>query len=296
MRLATVRTDDAPTSLHLVVGDRFVSVGAAAMACGVDDLGGLLDVGALYRRGASAVRGVQSIARLVGDRVDELATFQPSLSAPVTAPSKIICIGLNYATHARESGHALPPHPVLFAKYPNALVGDGEGVILHSITKQLDYEVELGVVIGRRASRVAPPDAMEVVAGYTVVNDVSGRDLQFGDVQWIRGKSLDTWAPMGPIFVSADEIPDPHRLRLRTTVNGEVRQDSTTADMIFGIPEIISFISEAITLEPGDVIATGTPQGVGMGMHPPCYLAIGDEVVATVEGIGSLRSRIVGPS
>jgi 2-keto-4-pentenoate hydratase/2-oxohepta-3-ene-1,7-dioic acid hydratase in catechol pathway len=294
MRLATVRTPHGGTALHVVHGERSADVGVAARALGIAGLDGLRDVGDLYRRGDAAVAAANNLAGRVESSGVHLVDLDLRLAPPVTAPTKVICVGQNYAAHARESGLPVPSRPVLFAKYPNTLVGHGDGVVLHAITACLDYEVELGVVIGRRARRVSAQDALGVVAGYTVVNDISGRDLQFGDTQWLRGKSLDTWAPMGPVFVSADEVPDPQVLGLRTTVNGELRQDSTTADMIFGVAEIIAFITEAMTLEPGDVIATGTPQGVGMGFRPPRYLAVGDEVVATVDGIGSLRSTIVG--
>lgn len=295
MRLATVRTPSGGTALHVVIGDRSTDVAMAARAVGIGSLDGLRDVGDLYRRGEAAVSAARTLAdRMAVDPI-EMGEIPPRLAPPVTTPSKIICVGQNYAAHARASGLPVPPYPVLFAKYPNALVGHRDGVVLHGITTSLDHEVELGVVIGRRAVRLSVAGAMDVVAGYTVVNDISSRDLQFADSQWIRGKSLDTWAPMGPTFVSADEIADPQALGLRSTVNGEVRQDSTTADMIFGIAEIIAFVSEAMTLEPGDVIATGTPQGVGMGFRPPRYLAVGDEVVATVDGVGSLKSTIVGP-
>jgi 2-keto-4-pentenoate hydratase/2-oxohepta-3-ene-1,7-dioic acid hydratase in catechol pathway len=215
-----------------------------------------------------------------------------TLAPPVLVPSKIICIGLNYALHAAEGNQELPSVPLLFAKLSNTLVGDGEHVLYPPITSELDYEGELGVVIGRRASSVPEQDAMAYVGGFTIVNDISARDLQMSEPQWIRGKSLDTFAPMGPYFVTVDEIRDVGSLRIRTSVNGEVRQDASCSDMVFGVERLIAFISQAITLEPGDVIATGTPPGVGLGFEPPRYLVPGDVVDVTIEPIGTLHSPI----
>jgi acylpyruvate hydrolase len=295
MRLVAIEAVDGHVALHGLVGDRVVPLAehvADTAAAGQP----LADVGDLYVLGPTAVAAVRSRLAALGKEPNGSLPLPDRLAAPVGRRGKLICVGLNYRAHAIESGLAIPERPVLFAKYPNTVVGHGASVVHHRITDRLDYEVELGVVIGARAARVPVSSAMDVVAGYTVVNDVSGRDLQFGDVQWLRGKSLDTWAPIGPVFVTADEVADPHDLAIGTTVNGEVRQASTTADMIFRIPELVAFISEAITLEPGDVIATGTPQGVGMGFFPPRYLKDGDVVDVTVQGIGTLRSHIVAPS
>jgi 2-keto-4-pentenoate hydratase/2-oxohepta-3-ene-1,7-dioic acid hydratase in catechol pathway len=214
------------------------------------------------------------------------------LLAPVAPGAKIVCVGLNYADHARESGAEPPPAPLLFAKLPNALVGPDEDACLPPLSEQLDYEAELAVVIGRRARDVSPEDALEHVFAYTCLNDISARDLQFGDGQWTRGKSLDGSCPVGPWLVTADEIADPHALGIRCRVNGNLLQDSTTAELIFKIPEIVAHTSRAMTLEPGDVIATGTPAGVGFARTPPVYLQDGDEVEVEVDGIGTLRNRI----
>jgi acylpyruvate hydrolase len=213
--------------------------------------------------------------------------------APVPAPAKVVCVGRNYAEHAAETGSAVPTEPQLFAKWANAVIGTGVDVILPPITNALDYEAELVVVIGKTARRVAEEHALEHVFGYTCGNDISARDLQFGDTQWIRGKALDTFAPMGPWIVTTDEIPDPQRLGIRCEVNGETRQEDTTAHMIFSVARIIAFITEAITLSPGDVIYTGTPSGVGHGRTPPSYLKDGDTMRVEIDRIGAITNRVV---
>jgi 2-keto-4-pentenoate hydratase/2-oxohepta-3-ene-1,7-dioic acid hydratase in catechol pathway len=210
----------------------------------------------------------------------------------VPRPSKILAVGLNYADHCREQGVERPKVPVLFAKYPTSLTGHGSEIVWEEeLTRKVDYEAELGVVIGTRARHVQASAALQNIFGYTIVNDVSARDLQFGDGQWVRGKSLDSFCPMGPCIVTADEIPDPHSLGIRCRVNGAILQDSKTSEMIFRIPELIAFITQGITLEPGDVIATGTPAGVGVFRKPPRFLADGDEVAVEIDGNGALRNR-----
>jgi 2-keto-4-pentenoate hydratase/2-oxohepta-3-ene-1,7-dioic acid hydratase in catechol pathway len=212
-------------------------------------------------------------------------------------PGKIVCVGLNYLDHIRESGAEPPAEPLIFAKFPSAVIGAGDPIpIDESLTKRVDWEVELAVVIGRTARRVERAAALDHVFGYTVANDVSARDLQFGDGQWVRGKSLDGFCPLGPEVVTADEIPDPQALALRTTVNGEVMQDSSTAEMVFGVAELIAFCSRSFTLEPGDVMLTGTPWGCGEFMDPPRSLHPGDVVEVSIEGIGSLRNPVVAAS
>jgi 2-keto-4-pentenoate hydratase/2-oxohepta-3-ene-1,7-dioic acid hydratase in catechol pathway len=213
------------------------------------------------------------------------------LLAPIARPGKIIGIGRNYRDHAAEEGVEPPGAPLIFGKWPTTIVGPGADIRWDpALTAQVDYEAELGVVIGRPARRVGQAEALDYVLGYTCLNDVSARDLQFGDGQWVRGKSLDTFCPIGPAIVTTDEIPDPQRLRLSCTVNGERLQDATTADMYFGVAEIVSYCSQAFTLEPGDIIATGTPSGVGAFRKPPRYLRDGDVVVVEVEGIGRLEN------
>jgi 2-keto-4-pentenoate hydratase/2-oxohepta-3-ene-1,7-dioic acid hydratase in catechol pathway len=210
---------------------------------------------------------------------------------PIERPGKIVCVGLNYRDHAEEQGVALPKEPLLFAKFPNTLIGPGDPIVIPSVVTQCDYEAELGVVIGTRVKNVSKGDALEAVRGYICANDVTARDLQFGDGQWTRGKSVDTFCPVGPL-VPAEEIPDPHNLRIRTIVSGEVLQDSTTANLIFGIDEIISHASRTMTFEPGDLILTGTPSGVGEGMTPPRYLEPGDVVRCEIERLGAIEHRI----
>ena len=217
------------------------------------------------------------------------------LLAPVLRPSKIVGIGLNYRDHAAETGAALPEQPLLFAMWANAVVGPGEPIRLPpaGVSTFVDYEAELGVVIGTRASGVAATRALDHVLGYTCLNDVSARDRQRREPQWIRGKSLDTFCPIGPWITTADELPDPQALAIKLHLNGETMQDSSTAEMVFGVAELIAFVSEAITLEPGDVIATGTPPGVGASRRPPVSLKAGDTVVVEIEGIGLLTNPVV---
>ena len=215
----------------------------------------------------------------------------PADDLPFARPGKIVCVGLNYRDHAEESGMEIPARPLLFAKWPNALIGPGKPILLPAQAKEVDYEAELGVVIGERARGVAAADALGHVAGYVCANEVSARDVQFADGQWTRGKSFDTFGPVGPM-VSADQVPDPQALPIRCLVNGEVVQDSSTAQMIFTVAEVIAFISDGITLEPGDLILTGTPAGVGWVRKPPVFLADGDEVTVEIEGVGSLTNPV----
>jgi 2-keto-4-pentenoate hydratase/2-oxohepta-3-ene-1,7-dioic acid hydratase in catechol pathway len=216
--------------------------------------------------------------------------------APVR-PGKIVAIGRNYADHAAETGSKLPEKPLVFAKFSSSIIGPNEPILWSTeITEQVDWEGELAVVIGKRARNVAEADALNYVYGYTIANDVSARDLQLTkDEQWTRGKSLDTFCPLGPWIVTREEIPDPSNLNIRTTVNGEVVQDSNTQYMVFKVPQLISYLSRSFTLEPGDLILTGTPSGVGLGMKPPRFLNDGDTVTITIEGIGELTNpcRIV---
>ena len=209
----------------------------------------------------------------------------------IETPGKIVCIGLNYRDHAEEQGTALPERPLLFAKWANTLVGDGDPIRIPPLTKQVDYEAELGVVVGRRASRVAADDALEFVRGYVVANDVSARDLQFSDGQWVRGKSLDTFLPVGEL-VTASAVPDPQALGIRAVLNGETMQDSNTANMVFGVAEIVSFVSQGITLEPGDLIITGTPAGVGAFRKPQVWMQSGDQITIEIDGVGSISNPV----
>lgn len=227
-----------------------------------------------------------------------LATGQPrpladvKLLAPVPRPGKIICVGLNYRDHARETGQKLPDEPVLFSKFTNSVVGPGADVLVPPEAERIDYEAELAVVIGRRATAVPAADALLHVAGYACANDVSSRSLQFRSAQWLLGKAIDTFLPLGPYLVTADEVPDPQALGIRCLVNEEVRQSSSTAEMVFGVAELVGFISRTITLEPGDLVVTGTPSGVGMAADPPRFLRPGDRMRVEIDGLGELENTV----
>jgi 2-keto-4-pentenoate hydratase/2-oxohepta-3-ene-1,7-dioic acid hydratase in catechol pathway len=211
---------------------------------------------------------------------------------PIDRPGKIICVGLNYRDHAEEQGVDLPTAPLLFAKWQNALIGPGEPIVIPPIVTKTDYEAELGVVIGSTVSRVSAENALEAVAGYICVNDVSARDLQFADGQWTRGKSPDTYCPVGPQLVPREDVPDPQQLAIRAVLNGETMQNSTTANMVFGVADLIAYITQTITLEPGDLIATGTPAGVGAFRDPKVFMQPGDEITIEIEGLGSLTNPV----
>ncbi|MDA2979778.1 MAG: fumarylacetoacetate hydrolase family protein [Actinomycetota bacterium] len=215
-----------------------------------------------------------------------------ALLAPVSAPSKIICVGLNYRDHAIESGMSIPEIPMIFAKFPSSLVGPGAAIVLPEDSNEIDWEVELAVVIGSPARHVSESDALDFVLGYTVAVDVSARDLQISDGQFVRAKSYDTFCPVGPWLVTADELGDARGLGIGLTVNQETLQDSRTSELVFGVKEIIAFCSRVATLNPGDLILTGTPNGTGFGFKPPRYLNPGDEVTAWVEGIGELTNPV----
>jgi 2,4-didehydro-3-deoxy-L-rhamnonate hydrolase len=211
---------------------------------------------------------------------------------PIERPGKIVCVGLNYRDHAAEQGAELPAEPLLFAKWPNALIGPGEPIVIPPLVTKCDYEAELGVVIGARVRGVSKENAFEAVRGYVCANDVSARDLQFSDGQWTRGKSVDTFCPVGPL-VPVEDVPDPHDLRIRAIVSGEVLQDSTTANLIFGVDEVVSHVARTTTLEPGDLILTGTPAGVGVFRDPQRLLRPGDEVTIEIDRVGSLTNPVV---
>ncbi len=224
---------------------------------------------------------------------EAVALESARIHAPVLNPQKIIGIGLNYSDHAAETGADIPEKPIVFAKYANTLVGQGDAIRIPSITQKADYEVELAVVIGRAAKNVSEAEALDYVFGYTNCNDVSSRDLQFSEGgQWTRSKSIDTFCPVGPYIATRDEVPDPQALGLRCILNGEVMQDGTTAKMIFSVAELISFLSQGMTLLPGDIITTGTPPGVGAARDPQVFLKPGDEVTVEVEGLGSLTNPV----
>ena len=214
------------------------------------------------------------------------------MTLPIPRPGKIVCVGLNYRDHAEEQGVDLPAAPLFFAKYTTSLIGPGDAIVIPPVVTKCDYEAELGVVLGRTVRQVSKENAMEAVAGYVVANDVSARDLQFGDGQWTRGKSPDTFCPVGPLVPAAD-VPDPHALPIRALLNGEVVQESTTANLVFGVAEVISYASQTATLEAGDLILTGTPAGVGIFRKPPRLLQPGDEITIEIDGVGSLTNPVV---
>ena len=215
------------------------------------------------------------------------------LTAPVPRPSKIICIGLNYLDHVKESGAEIPKAPLIFSKFNTCVAASEDPILLPIGSEQVDFEAELAVVIGRRAKNIELEDAMNYVFGYTNFNDVSARDMQFADGQWQRGKSCDTFAPFGEYVATKDEIPDPHNLSIRFRLNGETMQDSSTNQLIFKIPELVEYLSRSITLEPGDIIATGTPPGVGFARKPPVFLKDGDVCEVEIEGLGILINPVV---
>jgi 2-keto-4-pentenoate hydratase/2-oxohepta-3-ene-1,7-dioic acid hydratase in catechol pathway len=214
------------------------------------------------------------------------------MAVPIPRPGKIVCVGLNYRDHAEEQGAELPEAPLLFAKFTTSLIGPGDAIVIPPIVTKCDYEAELGVVLGATVRQVSRENALEAVAGYVVANDVSARDLQFGDGQWTRGKSPDTFCPVGPLVPAAD-VPDPHSLPIRAILNGEVVQDSTTANLVFGVDEVISYASQTATLEAGDLILTGTPPGVGIFRDPPRLLGPGDEITIEIDGVGTLTNPVV---
>jgi 2-keto-4-pentenoate hydratase/2-oxohepta-3-ene-1,7-dioic acid hydratase in catechol pathway len=296
MRLISyIGPDDAGTAL--VAGDRLIPL----QPWWLDGEDLEPEAMADLRRRAAPLDGAAGFAR---DSVDP--------TAPIPTPGKIVCVGLNYREHAAEGGRAAPTRPLLFSKFANAVIGDGDPIIRPEGTHALDLEVELGVVIGSTARRVPSDRALDHVAGYVVVNDISARDWQgtpaalhegeVGDGQWLRAKGSDTFLPMGPVFVTADEIPDPQTLRLRSWIipgsgpeagTAILMQDGTTADMIFDVASLIAHISKAITLQPGDIIATGTPAGVGVFRDPPIFLQPGDRVRCEVDGIGMVENPII---
>ncbi len=256
-----------------------------------------------------ASAGFSSVLEFIGHRevgqtkVEKLISDAPidsryrldnvRLLAPIPRPNKLICVGLNYLDHAKETGAEVPKVPTIFNKFATAVIGPGDNVILPKVSTAPDYEAELAFVIGRGGRHIAAENWADHVFGYTIMNDISARDYQRATSQWLMGKTFDTFAPMGPWIVTTDEIPDPHVLGIQLEIAGEVLQDSNTRELIFKIPELVAFLSSVFTLEPGDIVSTGTPAGVGFTRKPPRYLRAGEEVTVTVEKIGTLRNPIV---
>ena len=266
-----------------------VEITAAGDAAGVDLPGRTVDLLATWEWRRKVDLAVEH-AQATGDGLHEGGELRRE--APVGSPEKVVCVGLNYRDHAEEGGNPIPETPVLFSKFPTTVAGPEDTLSWDpSFTEKVDYEAELVAVIGEEARRVAPEDALDHVAGYLVGNDVSARDLQHGDGQWVRGKSLDGFAPIGPTLVTADEVGDPHDLAIWADINGERLQESSTSNLIFGIDELVSFCSRAFTLKPGDLLFTGTPPGVGVYREPPVLLGDGDEVTIGIEGLGELTTE-----
>ncbi len=264
-----------------VVGDEIVDLNSASESL-PDTVLGLLEADALDDVARVVESGAGARTPLDGAR----------LASPIPRPPKIVCVGLNYLDHATEQNVPLPEHPLLFSKATSSVVGPYDDVVLPAESEQVDYEVELAVVLGRTATAVSEADAYDCIAGYTVANDVSARDIQFRQQQWHQGKSYDTFCPMGPWLVTRDEIPDPNTLAVKLTLNGAVLQDSNTDNLIFNVPTLVARISRAMTLFPGDVISTGTPAGVGVFRDPKILLKAGDYMETWVEGIGTLKNHV----
>jgi 2-keto-4-pentenoate hydratase/2-oxohepta-3-ene-1,7-dioic acid hydratase in catechol pathway len=260
-------------------GDEVVSLAPAGFSSLLDVIGG--GDAALAKASAAAASG------------PGLPLNTVSLRAPIARPGKIICIGLNYRDHAIESNLPIPTIPVVFTKYSNTVIGPGDAIVLPKVSEKPDYEAEFGVVIGKRGRHITEENWKNHVFGYTIVNDVSARDYQLATSQWTIGKTFDTFCPFGPSITTADEIADPHNLSIGIEVSGEVLQNSSTKELIFGIPYLIHYLSTVMTLEPGDLISTGTPPGVGMARKPPRWLRPGDDCVVKIEGLGELRNPVV---
>ena len=285
MKLATIEKN-GQKSLGIIEGDLVYLVSGTEMPATMLEL----------------IRGGKEALGQVAERhaKREFKSFlmaETHIRAPIDNPQKIMAIGHNYMDHIREQNAPVPTHPLLFAKFPSSIIGPGETITWdENLTKQVDIEAELGVVIGRKARRISVDEALDYVFGYTVLNDVSARDLQYGDKQWVRGKSLDTFCPIGPVIVTSDEIPNPQNLHLNSQINDFVLQDSNTKEMIFTVAFLISYLSQAFTLEPGDLIASGTPKGVGMYRNPQIFLKDGDIITVEVEKIGKIinPAKIIG--
>jgi acylpyruvate hydrolase len=301
MRLVSYieRSQDGPSDWRagVVVGDAIVDVEKAAEAASTHG-GSPSTTRELLAAGSTVLSQLGGAADDVASSGDvgSYGLDEIRLGPPVPDPQKILCLGLNYQDHADEAGMATPVAPVLFAKFPNCLIGDGAAIVLPHASTEIDYEGELAVVIGRRCKNVDRVSALDYVAGYMPFNDVSARDIQLRTPQWTAGKAIDTFGPCGPHLVLRDEVRDVQSLDLATRVNGETLQQANTAQMIFPVDEIVSFISGLITLEPGDIICTGTPAGVGFKRKPPIYLRDGDLVEVEIQGLGLLRNRVVAPS
>lgn len=282
MRFCRYQLPDQPVRIGIAVEDRIVPL---------QDIDATLpnNIDALLAMEPAAIADLASRCDLPGVQADV------NILAPIAAPEKIVCVGLNYRDHAIETGAEIPTEPVIFNKFPSALVGPDQPIVLPSESNRVDYEAELVVVIGKQARHVSEDEAMEYVFGYCCGNDVSARDWQKGTPggQWLLGKTFDSFAPLGPYLVHKSAVPDPGNLRVQLRLNGQTMQDSTTQQLIFSIPKVIAHISKVVTLRPGDVIYTGTPPGVGDARTPPVYLSAGDVCEVEIEGLGTLRNPCV---
>lgn len=288
MRFISFLRDGSPR-VGMLVGGTVIDLNQADPEIPPDMLS-FIAAGPFALEGASAVLARWSKARCPASALWALADVQRL--APIPNPPKIVAVGVNYLDHCRETGTERPSSPILFAKFPTAVIGPDEAIEWDpTFTARVDYEAELAVVIGQMARRVPRGRALDVVFGYTCANDVTARDLQMGDRQWVRGKSLDTFCPLGPVLVTRDEVLDPGKLGIQCRVNGAILQESNTSGMIFDIPTLIEFISAGITLLPGDVILTGTPHGVGNYRRPPVFLRDGDQVAVKIDLIGTLLNH-----
>ncbi len=289
MKLATILTPHGPRAA-LAVADGYIDLHATDPGLPTC-VKTLLAASPAVRKAASEVASSKSAVKYAANAV--------KLLPPVPQPGKILCIGLNYRDHAIEGGKAIPTEPVLFGKFPNTLIAHGEPIVLPKVAQKVDYEAELVIVIGKTGKNIPNTDAaFEYVGGYTVGHDVSARDWQFRgeEKQWIIGKTFDTFAPTGPVLVTADELTNPHNLQVQLRLNGETLQNSNTKEFIFGVPHLLWFLSQVITLEPGDLIFTGTPPGVGIARKPPILLKAGDVAEVEIEGIGTLKNPVVAES
>lgn len=291
MKLLTFYDDKQILKSGILVDDSVIDVAKAAASLSLHTIPD--NPIALLKQGSHILDQLQQIVdkkdQLKDDCLLDVATIQSGAAVP--QPGKIVCVGLNYRRHAEEAGMAIPTEPVLFSKYNNTITGPERTVCLPDIAVEYDYEAELAFVIGKTAKNVSVEDALDYVLGYCNVNDVSARDLQLRTGQWLIGKTLDDFLPVGPYLLTADEVPNPQNLAIKTWRNGELVQNSNTADMIFSVAEIIAHISSLMTLEPGDLITTGTPEGVIFGTVEREWLTQGDEVIIEVEGFGQLKNR-----
>lgn len=290
MRFARFRTSDGTETWGIIDGDLAIDVAATATAVGAT---APVSIKAMLTADA-----IGDVARLVeGARAGGKASAHPlgsvRLLAPLPDPGKVLAVGRNYYDHVGEADLKLPARPKIFTKFASNIIGPGDEIVRPTMTEHLDYEVELAVVIGRLARNVPTSEAMSYVAGYTVMNDVSARDVQFADEQLTLGKNFNTFCPMGPVITTVDELPDPAAIKVWTSVNGEIRQESSTKYLIFSIPYMVAFLSYVMDLHPGDLIMTGTPAGVGCFMDPPNWLVPGDVVETGAEGVGALRNPVV---